>query len=207
MARRMRELDRMMQEQKAIPTSIRNKAEEIWSFKGVECFTIRTEMPGWETLPDFARRSLQRERPCGYVRINRRLFRELDYGGLLTYVPVHGGISYRAHDHEGCMIYGFDCNHAGDEQREFTTEWVKRETEALATGLLVAVRFEAAYLARASVGTGKVPKWRRRRRRKQLRARARIIDRFHQALRACGGPRFDLQDNFGAMINLLGGRL
>jgi hypothetical protein len=51
---------------------------------------------------------------CGYCRFIERPVREVGYKGILTYVPVHGGITYANEDEDG-MVYGFDCAHAGDE--------------------------------------------------------------------------------------------
>lgn len=35
---------------------------------------------------------------CGYVRFPKRLLRERDYDGIVTYVPVHGGVTYSRED-------------------------------------------------------------------------------------------------------------
>jgi len=89
---------------------------------------------------------------CGYVRFPERPVKERTYHGILTYVPVHGGITY-ADQKDGGMVYGFDCGHAGDEERPETKD----------------------------------PEW------------VGVRERLNKS--------FDLHDNFGAMINLLGGSL
>lgn len=187
---------------------MRRRAEDAWvTPEGIECYTMFFAMPGWERLPDTVKEMLPHGHYNGYVRLVRPLFRTKGYNDLLTYVPVHGGITFSAVDSEGCKTYGFDCAHAGDEVTRWTREAVMRETARLAFALVVAARFEDAFLRRAAPGRGKSRKWKARRRAKQWKARARVVTRYHQALAQQAGIRFRLTDNFGAMLRVLGGTI
>lgn len=157
--------------------------------EGVECFVQRTELPGWEMLRESAQKLLQPRWFCGYARLNRTLFRELGYNGLLTYVPVHGGITFKGVDSEGCIIYGFDCAHAGDTEEKWPLEEVINETVKLAKALIIAAKYEEDYLAAQG-----------------NEIRAAIVQRFHEELEE-DGIHFELSDNFGAMLKLLGGEV
>jgi hypothetical protein len=137
-----------------------------------------------------------RDHYCGYVRFKERPFREKGYDGILTYVPVHGGITYADQDKQG-MVYGFNCAHCGDytgpvyEQapegyKVWQEDMVIAETEKLAKGLLAAVKFEKRYLTNIS-----------------NKGKAKVIDEYHKEL----GEKFNVGDNFGASLKLLSGRL
>jgi len=73
---------------------------------------------------------------CGYVRFPKRPVKEKEYGGILTYVPVHGGITYAKESEDGSIVYGFDCAHCDDwslinpDGKKWTIEEVKREAGA-----------------------------------------------------------------------------
>lgn len=188
---------------------ILSKADDRWQHAtGVECFVVQSETERYDELPESVKEFIPRAWYCGYVRLNRKLFRERDVNGLLTYIPVHGGISYRGVDSEGCTVFGFDCNHSDDTDdglSKWTREAAMRETDKLALGLIVATRFEDAYLRRGS-STPKSRKWARRRDHQRRRARAEIVVRYHQSLSA-RGIRFHLTDQFGAMINVIFGQI
>ena len=128
---------------------------------------------------------------CGYVHLPYRPFQEVGYHGLLTYVPVHGGITFAEQQPDGSMVYGFDCMHAGDD--EPGSPWhdidrVKAEAERLLTALYAAVCYEIDYLE-AKEGTGRVA----------------IVDAYINDLATTAGIQFDLRDNMGAMISVLCG--
>ena len=129
---------------------------------------------------------------CGYVRFPKRPVREQHYEGILTYIPVHGGITYAQESKDESMVYGFDTAHCDDwskfhpDGKKWTEEEIKAETERMAHGILLASKYEKRYL-QSLTNKGK----------------ARIIDQFHKEL----GIAFKVQDNFGAMINLLAGHL
>lgn len=128
---------------------------------------------------------------CGYVRFEQRPVQEMAYGGILTYVPVHGGITYAEQDDEGSMVYGFDCGHAMDEERPELRdhEWLGEECFRMGRAILTAAKYEQRYLAT-----------------EDDQERAQIIQKYHDELKATG-IEFNLTDNFGAMINVLFGEL
>lgn len=128
---------------------------------------------------------------CGYCRLPR-LVAEPGYRGLLNYVPVHGGITYAEESETGQMVYGFDCAHAGDEQNLWwrDREAVLDEARRMEIGIWVASLFEPFYLLTTS-----------------NKVRSRVIGAYHWTMRKLFGIDFDLRDNFGAMLMLLGGQL
>lgn len=127
----------------------------------------------------------------GYVRFPSRPVKEEGYRGILTYVPVHGGITYAEQSEDGSMVYGFDCAHAGDElnQQLFDLEWVKAECQRLAQAISIAAAYEDEYL---EANTNE--------------ARAAVIDAYHERLRQ-ENIEFNLHDNFGAMIQVMFGNI
>jgi len=127
---------------------------------------------------------------CGYVRFPKRPVREKGYGGILTYVPVHGGITYAKQSEDGSMVYGFDCAHAGDSIEKWPIEKVEKETEKMAVAIEIAKKYEKRYLRNYTA-----------------KGKAKVIDEFHKELAEKHGITFKLQDNFGAMLNILAGDL
>ena len=128
---------------------------------------------------------------CGYCRFAERPVKEQEYSGFLDYVPVHGGITYAVQD-EGGMVYGFDCAHhldAGDPKCSDKV-WLRAECEKMAAGIRAAAIFEDRYLSAMT-----------------NEAKAKIIDEYHEHMERECEARFDLRDNFGAMLNLLSGSL
>ncbi len=127
--------------------------------------------------------------PCGYARFPKRPVREEGYRGIMTFVDVHGGITYASEDEDGSMVYGFDCSHSGDWSRwdptgrQWTEDEVAEQCERMAFGIVTAAKYEEDYLLASDA-----------------EQRAEVIDRFHAEI---GG--FDLTDNFGAMIQVLFG--
>ena len=82
----------------------------------------------------------------GYVEFPKRPVREQGYEGLLTYVPVHGGITYANEDEDG-MIYGFDTlHHDSSSKPRSNKEWIKKQIEIMIKGILLAKKLEAKYL-------------------------------------------------------------
>ena len=132
---------------------------------------------------------------CGYVRFPKRPLREKGYQGIATYVPAHGGITYAEKSKNGSFVYGFDCSHSGDasplhpEGKHWTLEEVKNETEKMAKAIQLAIKYEKRYLRNIS------PK-----------GKAKVIDEFHKECET-HGINFNLQDNFGSMLNLLAGQI
>lgn len=126
----------------------------------------------------------------GYVRFESQPVNEEGYGGILTYVPVHGGITFADEDKDRSMVYGFDCNHAHDKNNPKLRdiEWLGEECFRMGRAILVAAEFEQAYLSSADD------------------EKAKVIQDYHDRLKN-EGINFVLSDNFGAMIKVLSGSL
>jgi hypothetical protein len=157
-----------------------NKAELIWERDGITYALVKNSNPYLNHY-------------CGYARFAERPVQEESYHGLLTYVPVHGGITF-AHADDAGMVYGFDCGHAGDDtnQQRQDIDWLKAECERMGVAIRDAAQYEPDYLAAGDDNDTK----------------AAVIDRYHTHLREVHGITFDLRDNFGAMLNVLfGGNL
>jgi hypothetical protein len=127
---------------------------------------------------------------CGYARCPQRPVKESGYHGILSFVPVHGGITYAREHDDGTMVYGFDCNHSGDfsewdpSGKQWTEDEVAEETNRMVAGIMAAAPFEDRYLLAADGSE-----------------RAAVLDEYHATL----GGEFDVSDNFGAMIGVLSG--
>lgn len=109
---------------------------------------------------------------CGYVRFPKGPVREKGYGGILTYVPVHGGITYAEESEDGSIVYGFDCAHNGDWSETFPyghkwmLEEVEKEVEKMATAIQVIAKYERRYLRNIS-----------------NKGKAKVIDEYHKELK------------------------
>ena len=80
----------------------------------------------------------------GYVRYKKRPV--VEGSGILTYVPVHGGITY-VDENEGVVTYGFDTGHC--DSHEFPTSnpaWIKEQIEIMIRGIEIARMVEKRYL-------------------------------------------------------------
>ena len=132
---------------------------------------------------------------CGYVRFPARFLEEPSNNGIVIYVPVHGGVTYAEEDEDDhSMVYGFDCNHSGDNEEDAPgkdVEWVARECEKMAEAIVLAATYEPRYLAT-----------------EDSQARAVLLDEYHEELRRrfCDNE-VGLGGSFGASINLLFGEL
>lgn len=153
------------------------RASKIWSHDGLTFYLVAPGGVGG--VPHY----------CGYVKFRERPMKEPGYKGILTYAPVHGGITYAEKD-DGGMVYGFDCGHAGDYERPElqNEEWLGEECFRMARAIQLAAKYEDDYLTAND------------------EARAKVIQRYHDEL-ATQGLKFDLKNNFGAMINVLFGDL
>jgi len=141
---------------------------------------------------------------CGYVRFPKRPVREKGYHGILTYVPVHGGITYAEESNpidtvnprKSDWVYGFDCAHSNDwseyhsEGHKWTLEEVKQETENMAKAIQLISKYEKRYLKNIT-----------------NKGKAKVIDEYHKELEKEGNNTFNLTDNFGAMLNVLCGKI
>lgn len=86
----------------------------------------------------------------GYAVFSERPVKERGYEGILTYVPVHGGITYaRMHDGLG-IVYGFDTCHHGSRQFPISDQdWIKGQIELMVRGIKLAAELEDEYLLAA----------------------------------------------------------
>lgn len=133
---------------------------------------------------------LNNEWYCGYVRFPSRPLIATGYNNFATYVPVHGGITFAEEHEDKSMVYGFDCAHLDDiKNPKLDINWLKHECRILALGIKVAVKYEKDYLLAPS-----------------QEEKANIIDTYHEEMEKLG-VEFDLQDNFGALLKLIGGNL
>lgn len=142
---------------------------------------------------------------CGYVRVAGNPFIEKSYNGFLVYIPVHGGLTYAEMDDDGTMVYGFDYNHSDDMDlssgevfnirtgkfnlKPQNPDEIMVEARKLFVSLRLAIQYERRYEASQN------PK-----------DTARIIDQFHNELKK-EGIIFNLTDNFGAMLNIVCGKI
>jgi len=135
----------------------------------------------WKTIDQFN----------GYCRFKRKPVHERGYDGILSYVPVHGGITYCEHDH-GVSVYGFDTAHAGDDNNKSVRniEWVEHQAWLMARSIQIAALFEPDYL-----------------RFKNNDIRSEIIAKMHAMIDRKVGAKFKITNNFGAMINLISGTI
>lgn len=129
---------------------------------------------------------------CGYCVFPKRPVIEQGYCGLLTYVPIHGGITYAKETREGKMVYGFDCAHAGDETDPRCKDdlWLTHEVETMALAILIAAKCEEAYLLA-----------------EDNEAKAAVIQAFLDKTVDVLERDLEVTDNFGVMMNMLCGRL
>ncbi len=82
----------------------------------------------------------------GYVAFPKKPVIENGYSGLLTYVPVHGGITYASQGKLG-MVYGFDTAHSDSEKfPRNDKEWIKKQCKKMIDGILMAKKVEKKYL-------------------------------------------------------------
>lgn len=127
---------------------------------------------------------------CGYVRFPKCPMEHQGYDRILTYVPVHGGITY-AHGDEYGYTYGFDCAHLGDEKRpELRDEnFLQQECWRLAKAIQIAAKYACSYELRTN-----------------RQVRAGILDDFADELEKAG-IKIDYSVNFGVMIKMLSGEL
>lgn len=121
----------------------------------------------------------------GYVTFPKRPVREEAYEGILLYVGVHGGITYADELDNGEMEYGFDTVHYRSEDfPRDDPKWILGQIRLMAESIIVASEVEDAYL-RCKTNMGKA--------------------KHVQKVRDVAGDNADL--SFGAMINMLGGKI
>lgn len=174
---------------------IHDQAWLCWKHNGLQLNLC--ENPAWRE-----RQRMEQEHPAlfaemgnmlrcgrfnGYVTFPKLPTVAPGYKGILTYVPVHGGITFCQDWWDESVTYGFDTGHVWSaEIGEIINDvdWMMIETESLAGGIQIAARFEPYYL-RAEGND----------------AKARVLERMHQFL------PLHISNNLGAMVNLLFGDL
>jgi hypothetical protein len=110
-------------------------------------------------------------------------------GGLVQYIPVHGGVTYAVKD-SFATVWGFDTMHAGSQDVERTNpDWIRYECALLHHGLQVA--------------EGLWPKFRRER---DVQKRAEMAQALLDIEPAASGGLGD-RLGFTALFNLLGGKI
>jgi len=154
-------------------------AVETWSYKEATCYIVLHKELGHY---------------CGYVRFKKNPFAKgtgCHYEGFRNYIPVHGGITYAKKDAKG-YVYGFDCAHAGDEKRPELKDiaWLKKHTEQFCDMLILAKPYEQHY-----------------RRLLSNKAKAKVISAYIERVENLVDIEKFEQIGFGAMINLLSGKL
>jgi hypothetical protein len=113
-----------------------NESVEKWEKDGLRFYLLKVDLNSTFMKPYY----------CGYARFSERPVKE---GSILSYVPVHGGITLEQTDDQGGMIYGFDCAHASDFEDPRTRDigWLKEECERMARAIIIASEYEDEYLA------------------------------------------------------------
>lgn len=167
------------------------------SFPGFEVMITgfkRRIMPGLDA-PEWVWRDMESwdeiQQYNGYCRFMSKPVMEPGYKGILNYVPVHGGVTY-ASLQCGVATYGFDTAHADDEKNPQVRnlEWMEFQAWFMAKAIRLAALYEPEYL-----------------RTECPYQRARIIDSYHGKVRKLTQQLFVIGNNFGAMLNLLCGKL
>jgi len=138
----------------------------------------------WGEVPESSKKFLPKGGYNGYVLFRKRPTIEEGYRGILTYVPVHGGITY-ANSQDGGMMYGFDTSHHdSDSYPTRNRQWIRHQIVVMTKGILMAKKYERSYLKTRS-----------------NKQRAVVAQRVVNV----GKPKH--QFNMGIALNLLGGRL
>jgi hypothetical protein len=128
---------------------------------------------------------------CGYIRFPKNPFKhQKGYDGLLTYIPAHGGLTYGEEDWDGSMVYGFDCGHAFDSEKSHLKDrdWLSAHCEMIGHAIMIAVQYEDRYMAA-----------------KTDEHACKLLDEMTAEMKEKAGLDFEVQDNFGAMLAMLGG--
>lgn len=129
---------------------MRSFADEIFELDEHECWVIKS--PAWEELdrvaevmPDMAQ-ALQ-VGYCGYAVFKPRPVVEPGMKGIITYVPVHGGITFMVEDQSGA-VYGFDtCHYNSSNFPNRDKNWIKWQIQVMIEGIKLAAQLEPEYLA------------------------------------------------------------
>lgn len=123
---------------------------------------------------------------CGYAKFTRAQTLSGGYDGLLTYVPVHGGITYARQCSDG-FVYGFDCAHYNSPTVP-SRDWLIEQCRTMVIGIKLASKLEPVYLSASR------------------EERAELIDTMQRDVELETGTAVD-KFNFGVCINLLSGNI
>lgn len=119
----------------------------------------------------------------GYIHFAPKPLVEPEDGGILRYVKVHGGITYWG-NHDGGVVYGFDTGHYQSNNFPITDPgWVREEIFGMMMGIEKAATVEASFLAETDEEK-----------------------RIAIAQQVCN-VRPEVELGFGALLNLLGGKV
>jgi hypothetical protein len=127
---------------------IKREAVEVFELDGVECWIVKNYM--WDVFDDMSKNGLLKHNPevgyNGYACFKTKPVIEPGNRGILSYVPVHGGITYVCHDEVG-SVYGFDTAHhnSGDYPNR-DPEWIKNQILLMVLAIKMAATIEPAYL-------------------------------------------------------------
>jgi len=153
----------------------KDHASVAWEKDEISFYLVKQRMGHW----------------CGYCQFPKRPVIEQGYDGILTWVPVHGGITFADEYPEGVMVYGFDCAHAGDEDNPKVSDeaWLRSEAERLATNIQAVVKYEERYLLAETD-----------------KKKADVLEEYLNEVGSNAHSLVNDDVNFGAMIGLLCGR-
>lgn len=130
---------------------LKKRAEDVFLMDGVECWIAKSLL--WSEYEKMVGLSGRADETLfsmcgysGYVCFKGRPVIEPDYEGILSYIPVFGGITYCHHDIIG-SVYGFDTSHHGAERHPIRDkEWTRSQIDIMSRGILYASSIEEAYL-------------------------------------------------------------
>ncbi len=129
---------------------MKSEIVKVWDYKnGTQCCLKHNQYPeefieeANQRDKDFGGPFTRYEWHCGYVALPGL---ETDLTEMKAYeldVDVHGGITFMKNE-EGAMVFGFDCNHLGDINREKVSnlEWLTNETEKMADQLITLFNYQ-----------------------------------------------------------------
>lgn len=98
--------------------------------------TVATkELEGMTLTCEVVKRKYGNPYYCGFARFDEL---PLEQDRLLAYVPVHGRIHYAEREDDGKIVYGFACNHPGDDTdpKVHAKAWILEEAERMARSII-----------------------------------------------------------------------
>ena len=123
---------------------------KVWDYKnGTQCCIKHNQYPKEtrkileETDQKFGVPLSRYEWHCGYVALPGLEIDLTEMRASELDVDVHGGITWMEEE-EGAIVFGFDCNHIGDVNREKVSnlEWLTNETEKMADQLITLFNYQ-----------------------------------------------------------------